>query len=199
MHASTDIKTAALELKGGGAVIFPTDTVYGLGIAIDSSATPDVLYELKGRAQDKPIAWLVGDESDLLRYGSAVSKFSCALAHAFWPGPLTLVVKASDAVPAPFRSFAGTIGLRMPANPCALSLVREVGCPLATTSANISGQRAVYTFEDLDKGLLSAVSASVCDDSPKSGLASTVLDCTGDYPHVLRQGAITIAQIQALM
>lgn len=192
------IEAAAAALKRGKPVVFPTDTVYGVGVAVGAAESPQVLYDLKRREDKKPIAWLVGEVDDLARYGRAVPELAFALARTFWPGPLTLVVKASAAVPPAFRSAEDTIGLRMPANETALALVRAAGAPVATTSANPSGARAPRTFDSLDEGILSGVAAAVRDDAEKSGVASTVLDCTADHPVVMRQGAITIAQIQAL-
>ena len=121
-----------------------------------------------------------------------------ALARAHWPGPLTLVVKASQAVPPAFRSAEGTIGLRMPDSQTALALVRAAGGPVATTSANLSGGPAPRTFEELDPALVAAAAAAVRDDARKSGVASTVVDCTGEGPVVLREGALTQADVRAL-
>ena len=146
----------------------------------------------------KPVAWLVGDASDLERYGREVPDVACALARAHWPGPLTLVVKASQAVPPAFRSAEGTIGLRMPDSETALALVRAAGGPVATTSANLSGGPAPRTFEELDPALVAAAAAAVRDDARKSGVASTVVDCTGEGPVVLREGALTQADVRAL-
>ena len=109
-------------------------------------------------------------------------------------------MKASNEVPEAFRSNADTIGLRMPNNACALELIDAVGCPLATTSANVSGKRPADSFDDLDAGLCSQVSAVLSDgeDGAKSGIASTVVDCTQDHPVIVREGAITIADIKSL-
>ena len=187
-------------LRRGEAVMFPTDTVYGLGAAVDFAEGPGMLYDLKERDRGKPIAWLVGDPDDLDRYGEDVSASVRALARRFWPGPLTLVVKAAERVPDSFRSAAGTIGLRMPDDATALALIEAVGCPLATTSANRSGNRAPRSFDELDPALVERVFV-VADlgDSKTSGLASTVLDCTGDAPLVVRQGAIALEDIRPLL
>ena len=127
-------------------VIFPTETVYGLGVSVEAAASPEALYDLKERDRGKPVSWLVGGVDDLDRYGAHVPDLARRLARAYWPGPLTLIVEAGDAVPAAFRSAAGSIGLRMPDNDTALELIEAVGCPLATTSANISGLQAPGAF-----------------------------------------------------
>lgn len=194
------LREAAAALGRGEAVLFPTDTVYGLGVAVDFAEGPDALYDLKERDRGKPIAWLVGAPDDLVRYGEEVPASVLALARRFWPGPLTLVVKAAERVPAAFRSSAGTIGLRMPDDETALALIEAVGCPLATTSANLSGNRAPRSFDELDPALSARVLAvEAPGDSCGSGLASTVLDCTGGFPLVVRQGAVALEDIRPLL
>ena len=187
-------------LRSGNPAVYPTETVYGLGVAVAFAENPSVLYEIKQREQRKPIAWLVSDASDLDHYGKHVTEFARVLARTFWPGPLTLIVSASDEVPSAFRSNEGTIGLRMPNNEKALELISAVGCPLATTSANISGLKAPKTFGNLSEDVCRQVSAVLKDDDDvnKSGVASTVLDCTGDHPVMVREGAISISDIRAL-
>lgn len=201
MSALSSTKHEAIAaLRRGEAVIFPTETVYGLGVSVEAAASPDVLYDLKERDRGKPISWLVGGVDDLDRYGAHVPDLARRLARAYWPGPLTLVVEAGGAVPAAFRSAAGSIGLRMPDNEAALELIEAVGCPLATTSANISGLQAPGAFDALDPDLAARVGVVVPDDGDddKSGVASTVIDCTVDPPRLLREGAVSEADIQAL-
>lgn len=200
MQASS-IEAAAEALLSGSPAIFPTDTVYGLGVSIEAAATPEVLYALKERDRGKPIAWLVSSVDDLDHYGAHLADAARVLAHAFWPGPLTLVVPASPAVPEAFRSDAGTIGLRMPDSATALALVRAAGCPLATTSANMAGHPSPRSFASVDPGLAARVGVVVGDDddADKSGIASTVLDCTCEPPVVVREGAISLADIEPLL
>lgn len=188
---------AVAALRAGQPAIFPTDTVCGLGVSIRHAASPRVLFELKEREANKPIAWLVGSVEDLDVYGADVPLLAKNLAQAFWPGSLTLIVKASEEVPAAFRSEAGTIGLRMPNNETALELIREVGCPLATTSANPAGRLAPRTESEIDEDLARAVGVVVSDGLEKSGVASTILDCTGDHPLMVRCGAVSAADIAA--
>lgn len=201
MLTHVTLHDAACALKRGEAVVFPTDTVYGLGVSVEATAAPDVLYNLKERDLGKPIAWLVSAPADLDRYGVDVPELARALAERYWPGPLTLIVRASDAVPEAFRSQAGTIGLRMPNNETALSLIGEAGCPLATTSANLSGHASPCSFAAIDPVLAARVGIVLPDaagDDDKSGIASTVLDCTTANPRIVREGAVTAADIKAL-
>jgi len=187
-----DFGLAAEALRQGKAVIVPTDTVYGIGVSVEHAASPETIYDLKGRDHGKPIAWLVGSPADLEKYGKDVSKAARELADKHWPGALTLVVKASDAVPAAFASEEGTIGLRMPAHPAVLDLIDRVGSPLAVSSANVSGKEASSSFEDLDEQLVSKTAVALRDDGPCHSQASTVVDCTGPVLRVLRQGPVAI-------
>lgn len=193
------LEDAALALADGRPCIFPTDTVYGVGVAVCAASGPDILFDVKQRDAGKPIAWLVGSIDDLRRYGKNLPSAVCQLAHRFWPGALTVIVEASDIVPAAYRSESGTIGLRMPANETTLALIRRVGSPLATTSANISGRPSVSRFELLDTELLARVGCALRDsvESSHSGVASTVIDCTGGGVRMVREGGITFKDIAA--
>jgi len=190
-----EFESALFYLKKGKPVLFPTETVYGLGVSVLHAQSPQCLFELKQRPQIKPVAWLVGEYEDLGRYGLEVPEYALAFAKRFWPGPLTMIVNASSKVPSSFASGEGSIGLRMPDSEVALSLVRRVGCPLATTSANMSGKVCASDSNELDKELLRRVreqgyviTGEVCG----SGVASTVVDCRREKPKILRQGQIDV-------
>lgn len=174
-------------LKAGQPALFPTDTVYGLGVAVEAAPSPACLYQLKCRSDDKPIAWLVEGEESLTRYGKNVPSWAYKLAQTYWPGALTLVVDASDEVPEAYRSQANTIALRMPDHSLALSLIKAVG-PLATTSANLSGDPAPACWTEVPDEFTSAVRAIVGE--VRVGQASSVIDCTGSEPCIIRSGAI---------
>lgn len=179
-------------LAEGKPAIFPTDTVYGLGVAVNAAKSPQILYELKERDEGKPVAWLIGEVADITRYGKKVPDYALELAQTYFPGGLTLVVQAAEEVPVSFQGKDGTIGLRMPDYPLTLDLIKQVGAPLATTSANISGEPATSCFKDISPQLLKKVEAALQADPAKIAPASTVVDCTGTRPQVLRQGAIVI-------
>ena len=171
---------AARALAAGGAVVFPTDTVFGLGVSVGAAADPQLLYDLKHRDAGKPVAWLVEGPEALDVYGRDVPAYARRLAEAFWPGGLTLVVRASDAVSAAFQSAAGTIGLRMPASEAALELIRAVGCPLAVTSANLSGASDTARAEDLDHALVARTAGLYlpAGAAAAAGLASGCAEAT---------------------
>lgn len=188
MSAST-IEQAIAALEAGEPVVFPTDTVYGLGVAVRHADSPQAVRDIKERAAGKPIAWLVGSVEGLATYGADVPDRAFELARAYWPGPLTIVVKASDAVPPAFQSAEGTIGLRMPDNADALALIEAVG-PIAASSANLSGGPDPRAFQDLDQALLERAAVAFEGSQPGSGVASTVIDCSEGKTTVLRQGGI---------
>lgn len=155
-------------LRRGESAVFPTDTVCGVGVSVDAADGPDELFRLKRRPAGKPVAWLVADPADLDRFGSDVPALAHAAARAFWPGGLTLIVNASEAVPPAFRSTAGTVGLRMPANPLTLALIRAVGAPLATTSANFSGDPAPASLSAAAPAFIAQL-AAVLDEVDEYG------------------------------
>lgn len=196
LQATAAPLTRAIEhLRSGGALAFDTDTVAGLGVAVRAAESPELLYRLKGRAAGKPITWLVASPADLLAYGCDVPASALRLAERFWPGPLTLVVRAAPCVPAAFASQEGTLGMRMPDAPAALELLRACG-PLATTSANRSGQKAPASVRDSDPALLLACGCALAPAAGAaaavpSGAASTVIDCTGGEPALLREGPLS--------
>lgn len=186
-------------LRAGRSVIVPTDTLFGVAVSPLHAPSPAILYEIKGRPSDKPVAWLVAHAADLGIYGKDVPEYAQRLAVAFWPGALTIIVKASDAVPPMYRSKAGTIGLRMPDDALVRAIADEVGCPLAVTSANVSGGPDPMRFADIDSRILGSVAAAVDDERPKSGIGSTVVECVGAAPRILREGGITRTQIDAAL
>lgn len=198
MH-SNQFDDVVATLKDGRAAVFPTDTVYGLGVAVDFATSPQEIFTLKHRDAGKPVAWLVEGASALTDFGCNVPEYALRLASSFWPGPLTLIVRAGESVPSAFQSESGSIGLRMPDNDTVLQLIHAVGCPLATSSANISQRQATARFSDLDTELMLAVQGALScpDDHCSSGIASTVVDCTGAVPHVVREGSITRGMIDS--
>lgn len=184
---------AVASLKEGLPIIFPTDTVYGIGVSVRHANSPQALYDVKHRDAGKPVAWLVGGPEALDEFGVNVPDDARELVQTYWPGALTVIVKASEAVPVAYRSQEGTIGLRMPASPVALSLIEAVGSPLATSSANLSGGLDPTSFDEIDAELLQAVPVVINEACPASGVASTVVDCSRGTIDVLRQGAVHIA------
>lgn len=183
---------------GGGVVAFPTETVYGLGARIDHIPALDRIFELKGRPGDNPLIVHISN-LDMLR---ALTPWHDhprvkALADAFWPGPLALVVPRHPIVPDRVTAGLDTVAIRMPNHPLALQLIERTG-PLAAPSANRSGRpsptRAGHVVEDFGDEL------DVLDGGPCTvGLESTVLDLTSDQAVVLRPGGISSKQIEEVL
>lgn len=193
------INLAASVLREGGVVVFPTETVYGIGAAATSWCGPCELFDIKVRPLDKPLPWLVENAQDLERYGDAVPEYAVRLADAFWPGGLTLVVDASELVGADFRDERGTIALRSPDHEVVQELIRASGSPIAATSANTSGRPPAQAFGQLEERIIAAADVVLDGGEAVVGVASTVVDCTGPDPVVLREGPITKEQIEAVL
>lgn len=188
----TDPKVMAITLeilKAGGVIAFPTDTVYGLGCLVDLAASIDRLYEIKGRDTSKPIAVLLGDIDHLPRVAAGLGDVAGRLAARFWPGALTLVVPSNPSLPQNLSPLP-TIGVRMPNHPFTLDLLRRAG-PLATTSANLSGLPSPVTAREVLDQMNERVDLVIDGGPCPGGVPSTVMDCTGAEPRILREGAIT--------
>lgn len=189
------IEEVAAALKAGRAAVFPTDTVYGIGVAVTRASSPREIYVAKRRDLGKAIPWLVDGRTALNVFGSDAPAYAFALADAFWPGPLTLIVPASGGVPRPFGAEDRTVALRMPDDATALELIARAGCPIATSSANFQGHVPPQAFADIDPAFLSGVAAACGDDRPRSGVSSTIVDCSGGAPRIVRVGTISEADV----
>lgn len=190
------INLAAKVLRDGGIVVFPTETVYGIGASADSCIGPHEIFDIKVRPLDKPLPWLVENDDALLdKYGVAVPEFAHSLAKAFWPGALTLVVKASDRVTKEFRADDDTVALRSPDHEVVMELIRASGGPIIATSANTSGRPAPDDFAMLEDRIIAAADVVLDGGETEHKQASTVVDCTGTEPVILREGAIPLAAI----
>lgn len=195
---SSDAIRRALEiLQSGGLVAFPTDTVYGVGaIAFDGKAVESI-YKAKDRPVEKAIPVLLGDPKDMSRIAARVPVITKKLANRFWPGPLTILVPKRDDLPESV-SATSTVGVRVPAHPVARALLRAAG-PLATTSANLSGDVSPSTAAQVQAQLSGRIPLILDGGTTPGGKASTVVDCSGPEPVILRQGPITLDQILAAL
>lgn len=184
-------------LQDGGLVAFPTDTVYGLASRVDSVRAIEKLFAAKGRDFNKAIAVLVGSVDQLPLVAQNFPPPALRLAERFWPGALTLVVQRLAALP-DVLSPLPTVGLRMPNHPFALALLRACG-PLATTSANISGEPNPVTAADVAAQLSGRIDL-ILDGGPcPGGVPSSVVDCTRPGLPVLRHGAISEVDLRAAL
>jgi L-threonylcarbamoyladenylate synthase len=190
------IESAVTLLKEGEIIAFPTDTVYGL--ASDAFHAPGIikLFEAKGRESNKAISILIGTNDQVKLITNHMTRMAKKLTERFWPGGLTVIVPRKDTLPE-LISTTKNVGIRMPDHPVALELLRTFG-PLATTSANLSGgsnpQSAIDVFDQLNGRIPLILNGGVCP----GGIPSTVVDCTGEKPIILRYGAISEEQIMAV-
>lgn len=186
----------ALEiLRAGGLVAFPTDTVYGLGaLAHDADAIASI-YAAKERPPEKAIPILIWDAADLDRVTADVPDMARRLAARFWPGPLTLVVPKRADLPEAVSATAA-VGVRVPDHPVARALLRAAG-PMAVTSANRSGGGNARRAEEVFAQLNGRIPLVLDGGETPGGVASTVADCTGAEPVILREGPVSMEQIRS--
>jgi release factor glutamine methyltransferase len=191
------INLAANALRDGGIVVFPTETVYGIGAMATSCIGPQEIIDIKMRPASKPLPWLVETEDALDVYGNEVPDYAHKLAEKFWPGPLSLVVHASKRVSKDFTDDRGTVALRCPDHEVVQELIRAAGGPIITTSANTSGKHAPGSFDELEPRIVHAADLTLDGGETEHRIASTVVDCTGPEPVIIRDGAIPAAEIAA--
>ncbi len=195
---SPDAILAAVQvLRTGGLVAFPTDTVYGVGaLAFDERAVQSI-YDAKDRPDDKAIPILLGDAADLPQVALDLNETAERLAEAFWPGPLTIVVRKQPALPRAV-SATDTVGVRVPDHELARRLLISAG-PMAVTSANRSGQPSPNTAAGVLEQLGGRIGLILDGGTTPGGVPSTVVDCTQSEPTVLREGPITLENIRRVL
>ncbi len=185
------IAQAGAFLQAGELVAFPTETVYGLGgNALDPDASRKI-YEAKGRPSDNPLIVHIADFSDLERIAKEVPKQAKVLSDAFWPGPLTMIVKKNDMVPYTTTGGMDTVAVRMPNHPIALTLIQESGCLIAAPSANTSGRPSPTEAAHVVEDLVGRISMIIDGGVVGIGIESTIIDLTEERPMILRPGYIT--------
>ncbi|MHB1136847.1 MAG: L-threonylcarbamoyladenylate synthase [Coriobacteriia bacterium] len=191
------VNLAATMLKDGGIVVFPTETVYGIGASATSCIGSQEIIDIKMRPKNKPLPWLVDGEGALDTYGVDVPEYAHRLALAFWPGALTIVVKAAEVVAKEFRDEHDAVALRSPDHRLVQELIRVNGAAIVTTSANTSGLPPATSFDELEERIIAAADIALDGGETPHKLASTVVLCTGPEPVVARVGPISAEQIMA--
>jgi L-threonylcarbamoyladenylate synthase len=180
-------------IKSGGMVAFPTDTVYGLGASAFNASAVKKIYKAKGRQVEKSIPILLGDIVDLEKVSSHISQSVMRLASHFWPGPLTIIVNKHPDIPKAVSNSA-TVGLRIPNHLVAEKLLRAAG-PMAVTSANLSGNQNPHSAADVMAQLDGRIDMIIDGGDTGNGPASTVINCMGVEPQIIREGPISIRQV----
>ncbi len=194
-----DIAAAAEFIRRGGTAAFPTETVYGLGAdAFDASAVAKI-FAAKGRPADNPLIVHCADIEQVAEVAAEINADAAALMKAFFPGPLTLVLKKSERVPAIVSAGLETVGVRVPRLRAARKFIKACGVPLAAPSANVSGRPSPTTWQAVFDDLDGRVDCILKGEIAEIGLESTVVDCSGDAPVVLRHGAVSLEMLRTIV
>lgn len=190
----TGLSRAASTVRGGGLVVLPTDTVYGIGADAFDPEAVRALLSAKGRGRDMPVPVLVGSWSTVDGLVQSVPQQARTLIEAFWPGGLSLILPQASSLAWDLGETKGTVNLRMPLHPVALDLLREVG-PMAVSSANTTGNPPASTVSQAREQLGESVPVYLDGGPVGEAVPSTIVDLTGDRPRVLREGAVSRADL----
>ncbi len=185
------LQRAAEIVHGGGLIAFPTDTVYGVGGDLAQSAAIAAIFALKGRQPDKALPVLLASAAQMAEVARDIPDAVWRLVEVFWPGALTLIVKRRHTVPDLVGGTSGTIGVRVPGHRGLLRLLETIRLPLASSSANLSGQGSGRNVIEVEQALGSGLQLILDGGEMPSRTASTVLDMSGDMPKILRLGSIS--------
>ncbi|MCI5724785.1 MULTISPECIES: L-threonylcarbamoyladenylate synthase [Fusobacterium] len=199
LEDNLQIKRKLLE---GALLIYPTDTVYGLGAVIDNEESLKKIYEAKSRAFSSPLIALVSSVDKIEKIAHIDEKnerMVKELAKNFWPGALTIILKKKDIVPGIMVSNGDTVGIRIPDLKISLDIIEMAGGILATTSANISGEPSPRSYAELTDEIKSRVDIVIDGGECKIGEVSTIIDLTKSIPKILRKGAISTEEIKKII
>jgi L-threonylcarbamoyladenylate synthase len=186
-------------LRSDGIMAFPTDTFYGLGAGAFSPAAVEKIYALKSRDRGKPLSVVVAGEGQARSLISEIPPEWDPLTREFWPGPLTLVLKARPVFPPEMLGPGGTIAMRVPALPWLCALLRSLEFPVTATSANLSGDGEMDDFAAVDRIFENRVELIIDGGKTPGGAPSTIVDLAGGRPRLLRAGAIPWERIRAVL
>jgi L-threonylcarbamoyladenylate synthase len=192
------INEAVAYLKKGGVIAFPTETFYGLGADAANEKAVENIFKIKGRAFNNPIPLIIGNKEDLADLVEDIPRAAEVLMARFWPGPLTLVFKASSRLDPGLTAGTGKIGIRVSSHLIATALAGALGKALTATSANLSGNKECTSAGEVIDQLGGSLDVMIDGGSTTGGLGSTILDVTCDPPRVLRHGAIAVARLQSI-
>jgi L-threonylcarbamoyladenylate synthase len=196
---TTSPNEAAEFIRRGGIVAFPTETVYGLGASVFDAAAVAKIFEAKRRPADNPLIAHISDMDQITELATEITEGAQKLIDAFFPGPLTVVVNKRANVPLIATAGLGTIGIRMPDFQLAKQFLRACGMPVVAPSANLSGKPSPTTWQAVAEDLDGRIDCILQGNATEIGLESTVVDCTGDKPVVLRTGSVTLQQIRDIV
>ena len=190
-----NLSQAISSLERGDVVVFPTETVYGLGADALNPAAVEKVFQLKGRNPDTPIPIIVADQAMLKDLVEEIPSIARKLMERFWPGPLTLVLPAVPGTPKQLLNRTGGIGVRISSQPIATQLARELRRPLTATSANPSGQPAASTIEQAQNYFAGEIEIFLDGGKLPSKTGSSVVEVSDDRIKIIREGEISAAQL----
>ena len=194
-----DLEEAARILREGGLVAFPTETVYGLGADARDSKAAGRIYAAKGRPSDNPLIVHLARREDIAGIAREIPPSAQKLIDAFMPGPITLILKKQPSVPDTVTAGLDTVAVRIPADETARRLIELSGVPVAAPSANISGKPSPTSFEHVLHDMDGRIEAIVDGGEASVGVESTIVDCTGETPLILRPGGITPEMVRSVV
>jgi L-threonylcarbamoyladenylate synthase len=189
-NLSDVLKKAVDVLNNGGIVAYPTETFYGLGVKFDNEASLRKLYELKRRPEEKPMPLIIGDRTLLSMIAISVNEIAESLMDKFWPGPLTLLLKAKNDLSPYLTAGTGRVAVRIPGESFALHLAGEAGFPITATSANPSGMPPAENADTIIKYFGEGIDLVIDGGKTAGGLPSTIADVTEKKIKIVREGAI---------
>jgi L-threonylcarbamoyladenylate synthase len=193
------IRFAAKVIKEGGLVAFPTETVYGLGANAFNSKAIKKIFQAKKRPLDNPIIVHISNKKGVFKLAKEFPKYIDKLLDYFWPGPLTVVLKALRTVPKVTTSGLNTVAIRMPDHKVAMALIKETNLPIAAPSANLAGRPSPTMAKHVIKDLDGKIDVILNAGSTRIGVESTVLDLTSDPPQILRPGGATYEDLKKIL
>ena len=193
------IEDAAKVIKQGGLVLFPTETVYGLGANGLNESSVKKIFVAKGRKQDNPLILHISNLNMLNLIATNITDTEKKLMKSFWPGPFTIILNKTNAVPSVVTGGLDTVAVRMPSGIIAQKLIEYSGTPIAAPSANISGKPSGTNLKDIIEELKDKVDFIIDGGNCEVGLESTVVRVINDIPHILRPGKITPEQIKQVI
>lgn len=196
---TTNASEAAFFVKKGGLVAFPTETVYGLGADVFNEKAIENVFIAKGRPSDNPLIAHVATPEQIKLLVSEITRSAEKFIEAFFPAPLTLVLPKSAQVPLIATANLQTIGVRMPRHELARKFLTECETPLVAPSANLSGKPSPTTWQAVFEDLNKRIDCILQGEQTEIGLESTVVDCTKDFPLVLRVGAVSLEELQRIV
>lgn len=196
---SPEIIEAAQVIRDSGVVVFPTETVYGIGAGLDRPEAVHRVAALKQRPAGMPFLVHCAGLAEIAELVREMPAFAFPLFEAFLPGPLAVILPASERVPAFLRGSNDTVGIRVTAHPVTQGIIRRSGMPLVGSSANLHTRPATAEFSGLDPVLLAGVDLVIDAGRCGTGLASTVIDLAGERPRLVREGAIPRRRVEALL